>query len=176
MNISVHRITACAVTGAAYAALTVLLAPISYGVIQFRLSEALCLLPFFIPCTAWGLFAGCVLANLFSGSVMDIVFGSLATLLAALLIARIGRGGHTPLRCFMACLVNSAVNAVIVGLIITAAYMGRSPLESPGLLGLNCLYLFLGEGGVMFFVALPLMHILPRKSFFLEFAEKINKS
>ena len=56
MHITTRKLTAAAVTGAAYAALTMLLAPISYGAIQCRVSEVLCILPFFIPCTAWGLF------------------------------------------------------------------------------------------------------------------------
>ena len=57
MHITTRKLAAAAVTGAAYAALTMLLAPISYGAIQCRVSEVLCILPFFIPCTAWGLFA-----------------------------------------------------------------------------------------------------------------------
>ena len=82
MHITTRKLAAAAVTGAAYAALTMLLAPISYGAIQCRVSEVLCILPFFIPCTAWGLFAGCAIANLLSAAgIFDVVFGSLATLL-----------------------------------------------------------------------------------------------
>ena len=84
-NLSLRKLTFAAVVGALYAALTIALAPISYGPLQFRVSEVLCILPFFFPFTAWGLFVGCALANLFgSGLLPDIVFGSLATLLAAL--------------------------------------------------------------------------------------------
>ena len=68
MHITTRKLAAAAVTGAAYAALTMLLAPISYGAIQCRISEVLCILPFFIPCTAWGLFAGCAIANLLSAA------------------------------------------------------------------------------------------------------------
>ena len=93
MHITTRKLAAAAVTGAAYAALTMLLAPISYGAIQCRVSEVLCILPFFIPCTAWGLFAGCAIANLLSAAgIFDVVFGSLATLLAALCTAWLGRG------------------------------------------------------------------------------------
>ncbi len=92
MHITTRKLAAAAVTGAAYAALTMLLAPISYGAIQCRVSEVLCILPFFIPCTAWGLFAGCAIANLLSAAgIFDVVFGSLATLLAALCTAWLGR-------------------------------------------------------------------------------------
>ena len=72
-----------AVIAALYAALTLLLAPISYGPIQLRLSEAMTLLPMVLPQAVPGLFVGCLLANLYTGMLTDIVFGSLATLLAA---------------------------------------------------------------------------------------------
>lgn len=54
------------------------------GVIQVRLSEALCILPFFTPAAIPGLFVGCLLANFITGCcLLDIVFGSLATLIGA---------------------------------------------------------------------------------------------
>ena len=66
-----------AVVGALYAALTMLLAPISYGNLQFRISEALCVLPVFFPYTSVGLFLGCALANTISAAgMLDVVFGS----------------------------------------------------------------------------------------------------
>ncbi len=57
---------------------------LSSGVIQVRLSEALCVLPVFLPQAIPGLFAGCVIANTLTGGLpMDILFGSLATLIGA---------------------------------------------------------------------------------------------
>ena len=57
---------------------------IASGVIQLRLSEALTILPYFTPAAIPGLFVGCLLANWLTGSMLwDIVFGSLATLLGA---------------------------------------------------------------------------------------------
>ena len=56
----VFRLAVMAVIAAAYAALTIVLAPISYGPVQFRISEVLCILPFFIPSSTWGLVVGCV--------------------------------------------------------------------------------------------------------------------
>lgn len=53
--------------------------------IQLRFSEALTILPFFTPAAVPGLFIGCLLANFFAGGLfLDIIFGSLATLLGAL--------------------------------------------------------------------------------------------
>ena len=63
INRKTLKMAVAAVTAGAYAALTVALAPISYGAVQFRVSEALTVLPFLMPCTVWGLWAGCVLAG-----------------------------------------------------------------------------------------------------------------
>lgn len=52
--------------------------------IQVRFSEALCILPVFTPAAIPGLWIGCLLANLLTGAVIyDVIFGSIATLLAA---------------------------------------------------------------------------------------------
>lgn len=58
---------------------------LSSGVIQLRFSEALTILPVFTPAAVPGLFAGCLLANILTGCLpLDVIFGSLATLLGAL--------------------------------------------------------------------------------------------
>lgn len=55
------------------------------GAIQFRLSEALCVLPFFTPAAIPGLTIGCLLSNILTGCIwQDVIFGTLATLLGAL--------------------------------------------------------------------------------------------
>ena len=73
-----------AIIAALYAALTLALPALSYGQVQCRLSEALTLLPMALPQAVPGLFVGCLVANLLSpAGALDIVFGSLATLLAA---------------------------------------------------------------------------------------------
>ena len=80
-----NTLTRGAIIAALYAALTLLLAPISYGEIQVRLSEALTLLPVIMPEAVPALAVGCLLANILGGCpVYDIIFGTLATLLAAL--------------------------------------------------------------------------------------------
>ena len=67
-----------AVIGAIYVVLTLLFAPLSYGEIQIRFSEALTILPFFTPAAIPGLFVGCIIANLFGGAIpVDIIFGSI---------------------------------------------------------------------------------------------------
>ena len=77
-----------ALVAALYVLLTLLSATfgLSSGVIQLRVSEALCILPIFFPAAVPGLFVGCLIANLLaSGMILiDILVGSLATLLGAL--------------------------------------------------------------------------------------------
>ena len=169
-----HTLAAAAIVGAAYAVLTMALAPISYGAIQLRVSEVLCILPYFMPCTAWGLFIGCAVANLLTGNIFDIVFGSLATLAAALLTAALGRRKHTLANSALACLMPVVFNALIVGAVITAAYEGMNLFQHFGVFAMNAAYVGLGEAIVLYVLGLPLMRYLPGKKFFKEFMEKVN--
>ena len=73
-----------AVIAAVYAAVTILLAPLSYGPMQMRISEALTVLPYFTPSAIPGLFVGCLLANTISPvGLADVICGSSASLIAA---------------------------------------------------------------------------------------------
>ena len=82
----VLRITQGAAIAALYVALTLVFAPISFGPIQLRIAEVLCILPMFTVAAIPGLFVGCLLANMIAGGViLDVVFGSLATLIGAAL-------------------------------------------------------------------------------------------
>lgn len=75
-----------ALIAAAYAVTTLVIAPFSFGAVQLRISEALTILPVFTPCAIWGLSFGCLIANIFSPfGIIDMVFGTLATLIAAFL-------------------------------------------------------------------------------------------
>lgn len=87
MNRNLRFLCRGALVAALYVVLTWLCALVGLdkGVIQMRLSEALCVLPAFTGAAVPGLFVGCLLANLLTGSALpDIVFGSLATLIGAL--------------------------------------------------------------------------------------------
>ena len=83
-NLSVRRLVRCAVIAAVYVVVCLVLAPFSYGAVQVRVSEALCLLPVFGAEYIVGVTLGCFLANLLGSTVVDVVFGTLATLLACL--------------------------------------------------------------------------------------------
>ena len=119
-KMSILFITQAAVIAALYVVLTHLsnLMGLASGVIQVRISEALCVLSFFTPAAIPGLTIGCFLANLTTGCVwMDILFGTLATFLGAL-------GGYL-LRKVSAWLVpipTVLANAFIVPFVLIYAY------------------------------------------------------
>ena len=90
-TLTTRRIATAAVVGALYVVLTYFgsIFGITFGPVQCRFSEALCVLPFLFPETAWGLGIGCLISNIISPyGVLDMVIGSLTTLTAALLTAR----------------------------------------------------------------------------------------
>ena len=74
-----------AVIAALYVVLTYVFSAFASGVIQVRVSEALTILPAFTPAAIPGLVIGCLLSNTLTGCVLlDIIFGSVATLIGAL--------------------------------------------------------------------------------------------
>ena len=106
-----------AMIAALYAALTLLLAPISYGAIQCRISEAMTLLPILLPQAIPGLVIGCLVANLLSPvAIWDVIFGTLATLIAALGTYKLRK---KPL---LAALCPGVANGVIVGVMLAVFY------------------------------------------------------
>ena len=105
-------ITQAALIAAAYAALTLLLAPISYSVMQVRISEALCVLARFTPAAVPGLCVGCLIANLLGpNGVWDVILGTLATVIGVVGIRLLKDKNF-----FIAMLPNIISNAVIIGL------------------------------------------------------------
>ncbi len=94
---------------------------LSSGVLQLRVSEALCVLPAFMPEAVLGLYIGCILANLLTGCMIwDILFGSLATLIGALGAYLIGKLGK---RFFPLIPIPTVLaNALIIPLVLMLAY------------------------------------------------------
>lgn len=156
---SVRHLTTAAVVGALYAALTLLSSAfgIAYGPVQFRLSEALCVLPFLFPETAWGLFVGCWVSNLISPyGPLDMVVGSLATLIAALWTARCRRKWLAPLPPVVC-------NAVLVGAVLAWQQSGSAETFFPAF-ALNALSVGLGEAVVCFVLGLLLLGALEKST------------
>lgn len=145
-----RRVTRGAVIAALYAVLTIVFQPISYGPVQLRVSEALTLLPFLMPEAIPGLFCGCLVANFFGGyGIIDMAVGSAATLLAALVSARMPR-------LWMAAVPPVVFNAVFVGAMLH--YLMDLPLL------MTCVYVGLGEAAACFLIGIPLMKIVMRRT------------
>lgn len=166
---SIHRLAVSALIAAVYAALTMGLGFMSYQSVQFRVAEALCVLPFFFPYTTWGLVAGCLIANLLSAyGVLDVVFGTLATLLSCLAIAALGRGDRQSWgNNLLACLMPVIFNALIVGALI--AYFETDQLFAGAFwpaFGFNALSVGFGELVVLLALGLPLLRWLPHSVFY----------
>ena len=113
-----------AAIGAIYVVLTVLFAPLSYGEVQIRFSEALTILPFFTPAAIPGLFVGCIIANLFGGAIpVDIIFGSIATLIGAVFTYKLRKCNR-----FFAPIPPIVANAVIVPFVLRFGYGVNLPI------------------------------------------------
>lgn len=105
-------LTHAAIIAAVYVVITIAFAPISYGQVQVRISEALTVLPYFTPAAVPGLFIGCVIANIYGGAgLIDIVFGSLATLLAAFVSYKMPKKYLVPLPPVI-------INAIVIGFVL----------------------------------------------------------
>ncbi len=150
------------IIAALYFALTMAAAPISFGPLQIRISEALCVLPFFTPAAIPGLFIGVVLANL-AGSplgLFDVVFGSLATLAAAWMTFGIGRIGTKPFE------TNAKVRrwflplpAVVVNAFVVAAIL-QYYLQLPYWLMVG--YIAAGQAIACYALGIPLFFLLKK--------------
>ena len=128
---------------------------IAYGPIQCRFSEALTVLPFFLPEAIPGLFVGCLVTNLMSPvGPLDIIFGSLATLLAALWTRRMPNKWLAPLPPVLC-------NAVIIGAMIAWYEAGFSGAFL-GLFAYNAFTVGLGEAIACYVLGLLLLALLPR--------------
>ena len=113
---SVKSLCFSGIVAALYIALTLAFQPISFGAVQFRISEALTMLPVLFPQAIPGLAVGCLLSNLLGGMHMaDVVFGTLATLIAAVATYQIYRKYEN---IWLAALPPVLCNAVIIGLLL----------------------------------------------------------
>ncbi len=146
-----HAVVRAGAIAAIYVALTMLFQPISFGAIQFRIAEALTLLPILTVDAVPGLFVGCLLANLLGGGVwFDVVLGSIATLLAALCTRKFRD------KSLLAAVFPTIFNGLIVGPVVYFAYV-RAPGDpvSVGTLLFNMGTVALGELAVCYVLGLP---------------------
>lgn len=162
-------IVQAAVIAALYAALTILQNTLLPGTasmaVQFRVAEVLTILAVFTPAAIPGLTIGCVIANISSLSVLgpyDMIFGSLASLLAAVLmyLLRNKRLFKLPIA---AALMPALANGILVGFeieffFVEGGFHFGDFLLQGGLVAL-------GELGVLFVLGLPLARLIEKHGF-----------
>ena len=127
-NTTLRRLVRSAIIAAIYAAITLVLAPISYGSIQFRISEIMVLLAFFDPFYIAGLTLGCFVANMLGpNGLADIIFGTLATFVSVVAISATAKYlKNNKLSLWIASLWPTIFNGLIVGGMLT--YLYKIPL------------------------------------------------
>jgi len=170
-HITVRQITFSALVGALYVTLCYFgnIFGLTFGIFQCRFAEALTVLPFLCPTTAWGLFVGCIVSNILSPyGLPDLIFGSLATLLAGLLTARCKNRYLAPLPPVLC-------NAGIVGALLAWSETGFTA-AFPGAFAFNALSVGGAELLVCYVLGLPLLALLERTKVFPENGEKIQKT
>ncbi|MDY3286391.1 MAG: QueT transporter family protein [Eubacteriales bacterium] len=155
---TVKMIATQGMIAAIYVALALLLQPISFGNLQCRVSEALTVLPFLSPITTVGLTVGCLISNIIGGAgILDIVFGTLATLVSGLLTARMPNKWLAPLPPVL-------INAVVVGAVLSFVSV---PLAS----FFPTFWIFaaevgLGQVGACYVLGIPLLAVVRRTRLF----------
>lgn len=154
-------IVTAAVIAAAYAALTYVSYPLSYGAVQIRISEALNVLAFFTPAAVPGLAVGCLIGNIGSTlGVWDMLFGTAATVLTAV-IFRLLKKASLPVRYVAAVIVPTLINALFVGgeIVLLLASGGGKAVAFL----LTFSEVAIGEAAVMAVLGLPLSRLTEKK-------------
>lgn len=153
-KIDIKFIASSAIIAALYVALTWLLAPISYGSIQFRISEILVLLVFFNPKYALAIVLGTLISNTTSGlGWYDMVFGTLATLLSVLTITKCKN-------IYQAALAPVIFNGIIVALELYLALKID--------IIFSFIYVSIGEAVVLFLMGIPTMNSIINNEMLIE--------
>ncbi len=146
-------ITKISIVASLYIILTVLIAPLSYNEIQIRFSEVLLLLCFFDKKYGAGIIVGCAIANLFSPIMLDVLFGTMQTVIAVLLISY--------LRPLILSLTISVLSMTIIGVEIAF-------ITSLDMWWLYSLEVMAGEAIVLLLIAYPLSFILKKSETFMK--------
>jgi len=148
-----RRLAFAGLIAAIYTAATLILPIPQYFGVQFRVAEAMTVLPFVFPEAIPGLVIGCFLSNFLGSPIMlDWIFGTLATLLAALWTRRMPN-------LYLAALPPVVCNAVIVGAEVAWFTVQDGGTFWPAY-GLNALTVGLGEAAACYILGVPLTRLL----------------
>ncbi|MDI9509034.1 MAG: QueT transporter family protein [Clostridiales bacterium] len=123
MNKKTLYVTQSAVIAAIYVVLVFVFQYTSFGPIQFRIAEALTILPYYTPAAIPGVTIGCLLSNLlFRADIIDIIFGTAATLIAAYLSYQLRTNKYlVPIPPIL-------INALIIPWVLKFAYFEADPI------------------------------------------------
>lgn len=159
---SARDIALAAMVAALYAVLSYFgnIFGLTFGVVQIRFAEALTVLPFLFPATAPGLALGCLITNLLSPyGPMDIIFGTLATAIAAFLTMKVPRW-------YLAALPPVLVNMVILSPMWAWAEIGAVNAAFWAACGFNALTFAVGEVLACYVLGTILLRALPKIKYF----------
>ncbi|MBE6062134.1 MAG: QueT transporter family protein [Clostridium butyricum] len=156
-NNTAKRLVRTAIIAAIYAVITLALAPISYGNLQFRVSEIMVLLAFFDPFYIGGLTLGCFIANILGpNGLPDIIFGTLATFISVYAISITGKYvKNNTLALVIASLWPTIFNGIIIGWELN--YIADLPLL------LTMAQVAIGEFVVVTIVGVPVIKLIKDK-------------
>lgn len=156
-NNTTKRIVRTAVIAALYAVFTLVLAPMSYGNVQFRISEIMVLLAFFDPFYIGGLTLGCFIANVLGpNGIVDAIFGTIATFVSVYAISLTGRIiKNDRIALAIASLWPTIFNGIIIGWELN--YLYQLPLI------LSMLEVAAGEIVVVSIIGVPVMTLIKEK-------------
>ncbi len=156
---SLSEFARIAVTAAIYVALTLLIAPLSYGAVQLRFAEVMALLCFFRRDYCYALILGCAISNLFSPlGVLDLIFGVMSTIFSVV-------GIRFCKRLWVASLLPTLSMVFIAWeFALTGASFWFTFLTAA-----------IGEFIVVTVLGLPLMALLQKNKFFMEYILKTDE-
>ena len=117
LNLSIKNIALNAIYISIYVVLTYALKPFSYGAVQVRVSEALCILPIFDSLPVISITLGCLIANTLNGNLIDMIFGTFATFLGLIFTYKLRKKNF-----FIATSPTIISNAIIIPFVLKYGY------------------------------------------------------
>ena len=145
---------------AIYAVLVYIFSFASFGLIQFRIAEALMILVFFDKKSVVGLTLGVFVSSLIYGAIpLDLILGPIATLFAGIFMMIFKK------KPILSMIFPALFNGVIIGYVLTYGYL-------LGTLGVTMSSVFIGEVAVLYLLGLPLYLVLKKNKGFLEFFDQ----
>ncbi|KPK99273.1 MAG: hypothetical protein AMJ90_09585 [candidate division Zixibacteria bacterium SM23_73_2] len=149
MSFSTKYLARIGIIASFYTVITIIFAPLSYGPVQIRISEALTVLPFVAPSAILGLFFGCVVANVYGGlGLADVIGGSVCTILAAIFTYLLSRTKKPILAPLPPVIINALGVSLYLHLLFNLPYL------------LTVIYIAVGEFLACYVLGYPLLKLI----------------